>query len=42
MRKSGWKSSGILNEVAGMDLEETREQEAGGVGEVRTGAGLDL
>ena len=33
---------GVVDEVAGVDLEELREQQARGVGEVRAGAGLSI
>jgi hypothetical protein len=33
---------GVVDEVAGVDLEELREEQARGVGEVRAGAALDL
>ena len=33
---------GVVDEVAGVDFEELREEQAGGVGEVRAGSALDL
>ena len=33
---------GVVDEVAGVDFEESGEEETGGVGEVRAGAALDL
>ncbi len=38
----GLEVFGVVDEVAGVDLEEAREQQAGGVGEVGAGAGFDL
>jgi hypothetical protein len=40
--EGGAVAFGVVDEVAGVDLEEAREQEAGGVGEVGAGSGLDL